>query len=765
MKSNQSRQNPVKLQVIQKTLGGIPLRIQMLIAFALFAVVPPLVIGTTAAWLSAQGLRENAFNALNSVAVLKSNAIHEWLQVLQTNLPLAFENQDVRDGVFALLENDENYVLSQPQLRRQLSAFKDKTGYFVEIFVLDRNGRVVLSTDGAQEGKIHKTQDFFQNGLTGQFVSSPIYEVSFNNYSITFSEPVQTANGTVSGVLAGRANLSRLSEIMEQETALGDFGETYLVSSNFAALTTLKNTDFELGQTYVRTQGVSESLKSKTDGAAKYVDYAGNDTFGVYKLVPELQIALIAEHQERDALEPATHVVQVSFAVIIIGTVLSLVLAVIFTGTITGPIDNLVKVAQNVIGNNNLDIRADVTRNDEIGVLARAFNTMTEQLRIFIGTLEQHVQIRTQALSWVAEVGISASTIMETDSLLQQVVDMTKERFGFYHTHIYLLNETGDTLLLASGAGEVGRQMVVEGHSIPLDWGQSLVARVAREKKGVTVNDVTQMPDFLPNPLLPNTRSELAVPMLMGEQVIGVFDVQSDVVGRFTDTDIAVQTTLASQIAVAVQNARSFTKVKEAEQLTRTIVDAAADAIYIKDRNHRYLMVNEAFANSLHRPVSEIIGKDDLELGFPEELVKGNPEKGIRGYWTQDDLVIETGEKHSFFRDDFVIGDQNRLLDTLKIPLRNVEGEIWAVLAYTRDVTESEFLHNLTAKHARQQEAINLVSQKIQSTITIEEALQVAAREVGHVLGRRETIVTLEPLALAGDEDEQVVSKNSRSTL
>jgi GAF domain-containing protein len=88
------------------------------------------------------------------------------------------------------------------------------------------------------------------------------------------------------------------------------------------------------------------------------------------------------------------------------------------------------------------------------------------------------------------------------------------------------------------------------------------------------VNDVTQAPDFLPNPLLPDTRSELAVPMLIGDALIGVFDVQSDVAGRFTDADINIQTTLAAQLATSVQNARSYEQARnqaEIETLVNTI--------------------------------------------------------------------------------------------------------------------------------------------------------------------------------------------------
>ena len=110
------------------------------------------------------------------------------------------------------------------------------------------------------------------------------------------------------------------------------------------------------------------------------------------------------------------------------------------------------------------------------------------------------------------------------------------------------------------------------------DREQSLVARAARERKGVTVNDVTQAPDFLPNPLLPDTRSELAVPMIVGGKVIGVFDIQSDQVGRFTESDVNIQTTLAAQVATSIQNVRSFEQSKSQADL-ESLVNAIGQKI------------------------------------------------------------------------------------------------------------------------------------------------------------------------------------------
>ena len=210
-------------------------------------------------------------------------------------------------------------------------------------------------------------------------------------------------------------------------------------------------------------------------------------------------------------------------------------------------------------------------------------NRELEESRI---SLEKRVADRTRDLEIVAEVGTATATILETDRLLQQVVDLTKERFNLYHSHIFLLDESGENLVLASGAGDAGRQMKARGLSIPLEREQSLVARSARERKGVSVNDVTQAPDFLANPLLPDTRSELAVPMIVGGKVIGVFDVQSDVVGRFTDSDINIQTTLASQVATSIQNVRSFEQSKaqaDFESLVNTIGQKIQRATSVED--------------------------------------------------------------------------------------------------------------------------------------------------------------------------------------
>jgi PAS domain S-box-containing protein len=169
-------------------------------------------------------------------------------------------------------------------------------------------------------------------------------------------------------------------------------------------------------------------------------------------------------------------------------------------------------------------------------------------------------------LATVSQISTTVSTIIQPQRMLENVVDLTKENFSLYHAHIYLLNHITNTLVLTAGAGEVGQEMVKEGWQISVTRPHSLVAQAARTRRGIIANDVRQNPDYFQNPRLPQTRSELAVPLIVGEQLLGVLDVQAAELNRFTDEDVSIQTTLAAQIAVALQNARSFERSEQALQ-------------------------------------------------------------------------------------------------------------------------------------------------------------------------------------------------------
>jgi signal transduction histidine kinase len=230
-------------------------------------------------------------------------------------------------------------------------------------------------------------------------------------------------------------------------------------------------------------------------------------------------------------------------------------------------------------------------------------NSIAEQVSAHIENLRlfELNEKRAHELETVAVVSTTASTALNPDELLQSVVDLTKERFNIYHAHIYLADATWNTLLLAAGAGEIGRQMVTEGHAIQIDTEKSLVARATRERNAVIVNDVRSDPDFLPNPFLPETRSEMAVPMISGDKVMGVFDVQSDLVGHFTQEDANIYTTLASQVAVALQNARLY-------------VEQSATVTQLRELDRLKSSFLANMSHELRTPLNSILGFADVML-------------------------------------------------------------------------------------------------------------------------------------------------------
>ena len=250
----------------------------------------------------------------------------------------------------------------------------------------------------------------------------------------------------------------------------------------------------------------------------------------------------------------------------------------------------------------------------------------------------------TAELETVAQVSTAASTILEIDALLQSVVDLAKTSFGLYHAHIYLINENETRLQLKAGAGNIGRLMTLEGREIGMDT-ESLVARAARTRQGVLSNNVRKTIDYLPHPLLPKTQSELAVPMIVGDKLVGVMDLQSNELDFFSDEDLKIQRTLASQIAVAVENALQY-----AEQ-----VQTASKLRELDQLKSEFLA---SMSHELRTPLNSIIGFADVLLEGLDGELNERMEEDVR-------LIRESG-RH--LRE--LIGD---ILDMSKIESGHME--------------------------------------------------------------------------------------------
>jgi PAS domain S-box-containing protein len=258
----------------------------------------------------------------------------------------------------------------------------------------------------------------------------------------------------------------------------------------------------------------------------------------------------------------------------------------------------------------------------------RLFSALSDQLSITFENVDlfESVRKRAKEMETVALVSAEAATTLDVNKLLRDVVDLTKRSFDLYHAHIYLLDEAGENLVLTAGAGEIGRQMVAEGRSIPLTREHSLVARAARTQEGVIANDVAANPDFLPHPLLPDTKSEMAIPMIANGQLIGVLDVQADITDRFTEEDVRIKTILAEQIAVAVQNARAYADVQAARDEADRVFNAALDLMGTANFAGYFVRLNDAWEDLLGYTREELMQMPFISLVHPDDVAKTNAE-------------------------------------------------------------------------------------------------------------------------------------------
>lgn len=194
--------------------------------------------------------------------------------------------------------------------------------------------------------------------------------------------------------------------------------------------------------------------------------------------------------------------------------------------------------------------------NDEFGELGAAFNTLSQQLDNQLRNQERVIAERTLQLETTFAISRRLSTILDPQTLVLNVVEQLREAFGYYHVHIYLFDDVREYLVMMGGTGDVGQQLLARNHRIPRDRG--LVGRAARTNLLVHVPNTRQDATWLPNPLLPDTQAEIAVPVAVGDEVLGVLDVQQNTPNAFSESDVEILQAIANQVAVGLQNARSY---------------------------------------------------------------------------------------------------------------------------------------------------------------------------------------------------------------
>ncbi len=199
-------------------------------------------------------------------------------------------------------------------------------------------------------------------------------------------------------------------------------------------------------------------------------------------------------------------------------------------------------------------------------------------------TLEQALR-RANFLAAAAEVSQNITQILDIEELLPKTVDIICDAYGFYYAGVFLVDEPGEFAVLQAGRGEPGRIMMENHHKLAVGGNSMIGACTARNEARISL-DVDTERVWYPNPVLPDTRSEMALPLAIGDKVIGAVTVQSVEAAAFSDEDISSLQAMANQLAIAIENARNRRKLEETHaELVRAktfeaVATATGDAIH-----------------------------------------------------------------------------------------------------------------------------------------------------------------------------------------
>ncbi len=421
---------------------------------------------------------------------------------------------------------------------------------------------------------------------------------------------------------------------------------------------------------------------------------------------------------------------------------LVLVILMIFfaRGVVTG-ILNLLSTTRR-FEQGNLRARAPVSGHDELSQLARSFNTMAAQLSELIGSLEVRVAERTRDLSIAAEIGSAVLAQRDLRELLQEVVELIRQRFDFYHVQVFLVDDETQHAELVASTGAAGRALLARRHALPVG-SQSVIGQVTALGEPVIASDTDTSPIHRRNELLPDTRSEMALPMRIGGRAIGALDVQSVAPNAFDQDTIAVFQIMADQLAIAAENARLHSQIQQAirdfESLERSMV-AESWRSYQRSREPgkplAYELQGEVILPHNDRPPAPL--QEAMEHGQPVTQDNGGDIRLALPIKVRGEVIGAFGFG----------GEQ----------LRNLTGEDIALVQAVVDrvglALENMRLVEQTARRAEYEQIVNAITAKIVGSTDVNFILQTTVRELGRALRAPQTSVQLRREG-TDTEDEQ----------
>lgn len=675
-----------------------------------------------------QALEENAAASLASVNQNIVDSAEIWLTSTARSL--------------RTLTADEGIRSIDPA--RQTPVLRSLTSIYPDIYLaatIDANGRSVASSDD-RPGLNYSDRDWFQETSSGLPLS---YQVIMNRATgkpvLEMAMPIRDSKDNVIGVAMFASQLDQIDRLVKQET--NNAGASVLIVNNNNQLVATSENRAALMLNLSPMTSVS-ALRSGIHGPFRYIDNADNRWISNINILSN-GWGVIVQVTEAELFAPIRSFQRLSLIILGIGALILLGLTWSTIRQAIQPVRHLTNTAAAITAG-DLSRVAPVYSQDELGVLAESFNTMTAQLRDLISSLESRVAERTREverravqLQTTADVAREAAAIHDPEKLLTDVAAMISERFGFYHAGIFLLEGRDESstnnpeikayAILRAASSEGGQRMLARGHRLAVGRthasGQGIVGYVASSGKPRIALDVGSDAVFFNNPDLPMTRSEMALPLKLGEQVIGVLDVQSRKPSAFTSEDEVILQTLADQLAVAIENTRLINESRQALKELEVLYGRQVQRGWQKRLGNQ--MLSYRISDGRVDPVGP--SRSDL----PIVMVENNQSD-------EETYVLEAP-----------IDLRGTQLGTLHLRRQKDDGP-WTntdfnlaretISQMAQALENARLLEEIQYRAARE-EAINRITTNVARSLDLEGVLRVAAVELGKLPAVREAAVII----------------------
>jgi GAF domain-containing protein/HAMP domain-containing protein len=434
---------------------------------------------------------------------------------------------------------------------------------FTQYFLMRPNGTIQMASNPAWEGVSLQDASFYKTITDSDRLSFTLYDVAplypGQLVLVTIAQ-YQTTSGSKLGTLVGITEPQSLQEILQSLISVNPSANAYFITQSGVYIGTDPYTNqlaaFKPSDSQNKSLSrVLDEMMNDEKGAPRSLEFDAKDGQPVLaqaKWLGFMKTGVVLEIPQRQVFGQLNSLIPFTIAIFVVS--LLAMAGVIWLGTnrVFRPLVSLSEITQRY-SEGDFSQRAEVKSQDEIGLLATSFNRMAEDLNLLYRSLEQKVEERTRQIRTAAEVAQRITSTTDLDELLNRTVQLIVDQFSFYQASIFMLDRGGKLALLRASYGPAAKEMLARGHRLEVG-SASIIGWVSANNQPRIASDVAEDPIHLKNELLPETRSEAGVPISVGNSIFGALDVQSTQAGAFGPETIVMLQTLASQLAVAIQN-------------------------------------------------------------------------------------------------------------------------------------------------------------------------------------------------------------------